>query len=171
MCKPVTVEAWNNVCPSSINTVAYVRSLRKVARGSNSPDPTNVVPSFTHPSKNAMQFLQSVSHTQSSDTSIFVTLCDYMLTGHRHGYQNLLKIYWWGLKCASPSFCCIRHITCCDFGKVPFLGGFSTLLLSQIAVKCSTKSAFISLLSSSPAVASRPLDRLSPSATERVSLE
>lgn len=112
--------------------------------GSDSPNPIHVAyDSKTHvterSSSKALSFSPSLSPTsRQSALAIFVPHCDYMLTDHLHGYQHLCRY--------------IDEAWVC----------WSVFLFSQIALRPGTASAFISSLSSSPAVTSWPPDRLAP---------
>ena len=70
-----------------------------------------------------MQFLQSVSDTEHHYFYFCTTSwlhVDWPSPWLLESPEDILM----RSKCASPSFCCIRHITRCDFGKVPFWGDF-----------------------------------------------
>lgn len=150
-------------------------SLRQVWAGweSDSPNPVHVVHYPNHPIEihdawwsTSSQDFHSVcllTNMQSADVAIFVSHCDYMLTNHLHDYQHLCRCIDGIWMCWTVSFSFQSETLHSCLAEMSLSVGILCFAFqpnhskTQHRIQDQLSSL---LLSSSPAVTSRPSDQL-----------
>lgn len=85
---PEIPETWSNIPSQWGSRVVTEMSVSWIQIRFSKIHPCTSLHSIIPLSKNCLRLLTS---TQSTDVSIFVSLCNYMLTGHLHDYHHLSR--------------------------------------------------------------------------------